>query len=167
MNQLNSLFPLCLSAKIKISPLNRERPCMGISGLKCSSGLYFTPPCILLCSPPGPPGGRRRMGRISYGGGPNAPPMGGGWGRWVSFSAPSESINMFMFLITRTFSSGKRLHWVCRRGAWRALCWEDVLRMISAQCWRSFFISCHCRKQFLDASLGIPAYRGQIGWHSS
>nr|UQE85688.1 selenoprotein K [Thamnaconus modestus] len=28
--------------------------------------------------PPGPPGGRRRMGRISYGGGPNAPPMGGG-----------------------------------------------------------------------------------------
>ncbi|XP_030279750.1 selenoprotein K isoform X2 [Sparus aurata] len=27
--------------------------------------------------PPGPPGGRR-MGRISHGGGPNAPPMGGG-----------------------------------------------------------------------------------------
>uniref|UniRef100_A0A3P8Y5B7 Selenoprotein K n=2 Tax=Esox lucius TaxID=8010 RepID=A0A3P8Y5B7_ESOLU len=28
--------------------------------------------------PPGPPGGRRRMGRINHGGGPNAPPMGGG-----------------------------------------------------------------------------------------
>ncbi|XP_041801789.1 selenoprotein K [Chelmon rostratus] len=28
--------------------------------------------------PPGPPGGRRRMGRISHGGAPNAPPMGGG-----------------------------------------------------------------------------------------
>lgn len=28
--------------------------------------------------PPGPPGGRRRMGRITHGGGPNAPPMGGG-----------------------------------------------------------------------------------------
>ncbi|CAG03252.1 unnamed protein product, partial [Tetraodon nigroviridis] len=27
--------------------------------------------------PPGPPGGRRRMGRINHGGGPNAPPMGG------------------------------------------------------------------------------------------
>lgn len=33
---------------------------------------------FLLCSPPGPPGGRRRMGRISHGGGgPSAPPMGG------------------------------------------------------------------------------------------
>ncbi|KAI3357260.1 hypothetical protein L3Q82_015712 [Scortum barcoo] len=29
-------------------------------------------------SPPGPPGGRRRMGRINHGGGPSAPPMGGG-----------------------------------------------------------------------------------------
>eukprot|EP00064_Thunnus_orientalis_P017680 superscaffoldBa00003823_g17766 len=28
--------------------------------------------------PPGPPGGRRRMGRINHGGGPSAPPMGGG-----------------------------------------------------------------------------------------
>ncbi|KAJ8015840.1 hypothetical protein DPEC_G00000530 [Dallia pectoralis] len=28
--------------------------------------------------PPGPPGGRRRMGRINHGAGPNAPPMGGG-----------------------------------------------------------------------------------------
>ncbi|XP_035513087.1 selenoprotein K [Morone saxatilis] len=28
--------------------------------------------------PPGPPGGRRRMGRIAHGGGPDAPPMGGG-----------------------------------------------------------------------------------------
>uniref|UniRef100_A0A8C6WPZ3 Selenoprotein K n=1 Tax=Neogobius melanostomus TaxID=47308 RepID=A0A8C6WPZ3_9GOBI len=28
--------------------------------------------------PPGPPGGRRRMGRITHGGGPGAPPMGGG-----------------------------------------------------------------------------------------
>uniref|UniRef100_A0A8C5D741 Selenoprotein K n=2 Tax=Gouania willdenowi TaxID=441366 RepID=A0A8C5D741_GOUWI len=28
--------------------------------------------------PPGPPGGRRRMGRITHGAGPNAPPMGGG-----------------------------------------------------------------------------------------
>ncbi|KAM9856185.1 selenoprotein K [Aulostomus maculatus] len=28
--------------------------------------------------PPGPPGGRRRMGRINYGGGPTPPPMGGG-----------------------------------------------------------------------------------------
>ncbi|KAM3838496.1 selenoprotein K [Diretmus argenteus] len=28
--------------------------------------------------PPGPPGGRRRMGRIDHGGGPSAPPMGGG-----------------------------------------------------------------------------------------
>lgn len=35
------------------------------------------------CSPPGPPGGRRRMGRITHGAGPNPPPMGGGgWGRW-------------------------------------------------------------------------------------
>ncbi|XP_067096316.1 selenoprotein K [Osmerus mordax] len=30
--------------------------------------------------PPGPPGGRRRMGRINHGGGPSAPPMGGGGG---------------------------------------------------------------------------------------
>ncbi|KAL6119947.1 selenok [Pungitius sinensis] len=28
--------------------------------------------------PPGPPGGRRRMGRINHGAGPSAPPMGGG-----------------------------------------------------------------------------------------
>ncbi|XP_024914962.1 selenoprotein K isoform X2 [Cynoglossus semilaevis] len=28
--------------------------------------------------PPGPPGGRRRIGRITHGGGPGAPPMGGG-----------------------------------------------------------------------------------------
>ncbi|KAM9343917.1 selenoprotein K [Pholidichthys leucotaenia] len=28
--------------------------------------------------PPGPPGGRRRMGRIRHGGGPTPPPMGGG-----------------------------------------------------------------------------------------
>uniref|UniRef100_H2LDY6 Selenoprotein K n=1 Tax=Oryzias latipes TaxID=8090 RepID=H2LDY6_ORYLA len=28
--------------------------------------------------PPGPPGGRRRIGRINHGAGPNAPPMGGG-----------------------------------------------------------------------------------------
>uniref|UniRef100_A0AAY4EDX5 Selenoprotein K n=2 Tax=Denticeps clupeoides TaxID=299321 RepID=A0AAY4EDX5_9TELE len=28
--------------------------------------------------PPGFPGGRRRMGRINHGGGPSAPPMGGG-----------------------------------------------------------------------------------------
>uniref|UniRef100_A0A3Q2TUY6 Selenoprotein K n=1 Tax=Fundulus heteroclitus TaxID=8078 RepID=A0A3Q2TUY6_FUNHE len=28
--------------------------------------------------PPGPPGGRRRMGRITHGAGPNPPPMGGG-----------------------------------------------------------------------------------------
>nr|XP_046252759.1 selenoprotein K isoform X2 [Scatophagus argus] len=28
--------------------------------------------------PPGPPGGRRRMGRISHNRGPSAPPMGGG-----------------------------------------------------------------------------------------
>ncbi|KAM6925511.1 selenoprotein K [Xenentodon cancila] len=28
--------------------------------------------------PPGPPGGRRRMGRIVHGAGPNPPPMGGG-----------------------------------------------------------------------------------------
>ncbi|KAG5281919.1 hypothetical protein AALO_G00050240 [Alosa alosa] len=28
--------------------------------------------------PPGYPGSRRRMGRINHGGGPNAPPMGGG-----------------------------------------------------------------------------------------
>ncbi|XP_058499551.1 selenoprotein K isoform X2 [Solea solea] len=28
--------------------------------------------------PPGPPGGRRRMGRINHAAGPNAPPMGGG-----------------------------------------------------------------------------------------
>ncbi|CAL8323748.1 unnamed protein product [Merluccius merluccius] len=27
--------------------------------------------------PPGPPGGRRRMGRINHGGGPSAPPAGG------------------------------------------------------------------------------------------
>uniref|UniRef100_A0A3B4AI72 Uncharacterized protein n=1 Tax=Periophthalmus magnuspinnatus TaxID=409849 RepID=A0A3B4AI72_9GOBI len=38
--------------------------------------LWFSSPC----SPPGPPGGRRRMGRITHGGGPNAPPMGGGGG---------------------------------------------------------------------------------------
>uniref|UniRef100_A0A087XDR5 Selenoprotein K n=3 Tax=Poecilia TaxID=8080 RepID=A0A087XDR5_POEFO len=28
--------------------------------------------------PPGPPGGRRRMGRITHGAGPSPPPMGGG-----------------------------------------------------------------------------------------
>ncbi|KAM9828088.1 selenoprotein K [Syngnathus typhle] len=28
--------------------------------------------------PPGPPGGRRRFGRINVGGGPTPPPMGGG-----------------------------------------------------------------------------------------
>ncbi|XP_013857192.1 selenoprotein K [Austrofundulus limnaeus] len=28
--------------------------------------------------PPGPPGGRRRMGRITYSAGPSPPPMGGG-----------------------------------------------------------------------------------------
>ncbi|KAJ8370845.1 hypothetical protein SKAU_G00108730 [Synaphobranchus kaupii] len=28
--------------------------------------------------PPGFPGGRRRMGRVNHGGGPSAPPMGGG-----------------------------------------------------------------------------------------
>ncbi|CAJ1055578.1 Selenoprotein K [Xyrichtys novacula] len=28
--------------------------------------------------PPGPPGGRRHIGRINHGGGPGAPPMGGG-----------------------------------------------------------------------------------------
>ncbi|XP_028266801.1 selenoprotein K [Parambassis ranga] len=28
--------------------------------------------------PPGPPGGRRRMGRIAHGGGPTPPPTGGG-----------------------------------------------------------------------------------------
>ncbi|XP_054465143.1 selenoprotein K [Anoplopoma fimbria] len=28
--------------------------------------------------PPGPPGGRRRIGRINHGGGPGSPPMGGG-----------------------------------------------------------------------------------------
>ncbi|XP_030640074.1 selenoprotein K isoform X2 [Chanos chanos] len=28
--------------------------------------------------PPGLPGGRRRIGRINHGGGPSAPPMGGG-----------------------------------------------------------------------------------------
>ncbi|XP_053173662.1 selenoprotein K [Scomber japonicus] len=28
--------------------------------------------------PPGPPGSRRRMGRVNHGAGPNAPPMGGG-----------------------------------------------------------------------------------------
>ncbi|XP_056279226.1 selenoprotein K [Pseudoliparis swirei] len=28
--------------------------------------------------PPGPPGSRRRMGRINHGAGPTAPPMGGG-----------------------------------------------------------------------------------------
>ncbi|GAA6220079.1 selenoprotein K [Lates japonicus] len=28
--------------------------------------------------PPGPPGGRRRMGRIIHGAGPTPPPMGGG-----------------------------------------------------------------------------------------
>ncbi|KAL1021389.1 hypothetical protein UPYG_G00012670 [Umbra pygmaea] len=28
--------------------------------------------------PPGPPGGRRRMGRINHGEGPTPPPMGGG-----------------------------------------------------------------------------------------
>ncbi|XP_047458515.1 selenoprotein K isoform X2 [Mugil cephalus] len=28
--------------------------------------------------PPGPPGGRRRMGRVTHGAGPGAPPMGGG-----------------------------------------------------------------------------------------
>ncbi|CAI5647006.1 selenoprotein K [Oreochromis niloticus] len=28
--------------------------------------------------PPGPPGGRRRMGRINHGAGPSPPPMGGG-----------------------------------------------------------------------------------------
>lgn len=35
-------------------------------------------------SPPGFPGGRRRMGRINHGAGPTPPPMGGGgWGRLV------------------------------------------------------------------------------------
>uniref|UniRef100_A0A665U493 Selenoprotein K n=2 Tax=Echeneis naucrates TaxID=173247 RepID=A0A665U493_ECHNA len=28
--------------------------------------------------PPDPPGGRRRMGRVTHNAGPNAPPMGGG-----------------------------------------------------------------------------------------
>ena len=37
----------------------------------------YSPLICCFCSPPGPPGGRR-MGRISHGGGPNAPPMGGG-----------------------------------------------------------------------------------------
>ncbi|KAK5923391.1 hypothetical protein CgunFtcFv8_000368 [Champsocephalus gunnari] len=30
--------------------------------------------------PPGPPGGRKRMGRINHGAGPSSPPMGGGGG---------------------------------------------------------------------------------------
>ncbi|KAM9351226.1 selenoprotein K [Symphorus nematophorus] len=47
-------------------------PHMSRNGSSSSSG--FTDPR----GPPGPPGGRRRMGRINHGGGPGAPPMGGG-----------------------------------------------------------------------------------------
>ncbi|XP_068603102.1 selenoprotein K [Brachionichthys hirsutus] len=47
-------------------------PHMTKNGHSGSSGFYDGR------GPPGPPGGRRRMGGISHGGGPSAPPMGGG-----------------------------------------------------------------------------------------
>lgn len=134
--------------------------------MNLSSCLYF------MFSPPGPPGGRRRMGRINHGGGPNAPPMGG-WGRWVFYWMSHFKRHRYNIHCNFYFSAGKCLHIQCRRGAWYCL------HCRKSQCWSSFLLAAAALSSFMmpvweflhvgarltDAAATDVTCMLQLSWH--